>query len=145
MAKQKKRFNNKYNFSKDEIQHEKNDGISETIQNDSYTVAELLEKHAQGILPPIGRQAFYEENPDIDNPDPTLDPDFDIIDAKNQLDEISSSLTKKAKAEKALKEKALSETHDRSSEGKATSPSEASESVAKTQQATGSEPASEET
>lgn len=80
------RFNSQYNFKTDSLHLEKVTGESETVQGDSYTIQELMQKHTQGIMPPVGKQPYYDENPDIDNPDITRRPDFDLSDVtENQI------------------------------------------------------------
>lgn len=38
-----------------------------TVPNESYSIKELLLKHKNGILPPIVREVFFDENSDFDS------------------------------------------------------------------------------
>jgi len=74
-------------------------GESKTISGESYTIRQLLERNAQGSMPPVQRQPLYDENPDIDHPDETRTPDFDLADVtrlKQQSENILSQSRKKA-------------------------------------------------
>lgn len=59
-----------------------------TVPDMSYTIRELLERFTAGTMPPIARQSYYEESPDIDNPDPLDNGNFDLVDAMELRDEM---------------------------------------------------------
>lgn len=68
---------------------EVNDQPSETIPDQSLTIKQILQRFTAGTLPPIQKETYYEENPDIDDPDPMYRPDFDFVDweaAKRKLE-----------------------------------------------------------
>mgnify|MGYP000667838063 CR=1 FL=1 len=85
-------------------EQETNNEPSQTIPDLSYTIRELLEKFAHGVMPPVGRDVVYDEDPDIDNPDPTRDPAFDLSDA-TRLKEESLEILQKQEDEQASKTK----------------------------------------
>ena len=50
------------------------------VEDQSMSVAEILRRFVKGQVPPISKDPFYEDNPDIDNPLPDLSLlDFDEI------------------------------------------------------------------
>lgn len=72
---------------------------SQTIPDDSYTIKDLIQRSITGCMPNIGRNVIYDDDPDIDNPDPTCDPAFDIVDrfelAREAEEVISSAFSSK--------------------------------------------------
>lgn len=46
--------------------------VSQAVPDQSYSVKDLLRRFTTGTAPAVAKQSFYEENPDIDNPLPTL-------------------------------------------------------------------------
>ncbi|MBA7535645.1 hypothetical protein ES705_27903 [subsurface metagenome] len=109
MEKVKCKKRKKYELKKAHM--EKNSGNSVTVPGQSYTVGELLEKHIQGNLPDVRRQEYYEEDPDLDNMDPTQKPDFDLADATLLQDDLNKKIVayKKIKEEKILENKKIKE------------------------------------
>lgn len=81
---------------------EYNSGELITQPGESYTIQELLAKHARGIMPPVERPVYYDNN-DLDDIDQTKRPDFDLTDADN----LSYQLKSKSLQNKALKKAAL--------------------------------------
>lgn len=68
---------------------EVNNEPSETIPDQSLTIKEILQRFKAGTLPPIQKETYFEDDPDIDNPDPMYRPDFDLVDweaAKRKLE-----------------------------------------------------------
>lgn len=61
---------------------------SMTVPDMSYTIRELLARFTAGTMPPVGRQVYYEDNPDINNPDPLDAPNFDLVDAYELRDKM---------------------------------------------------------
>lgn len=69
----------------------------------TYTVDELLYKYsAGGIAAVSGTGLVYDDDPDIDNPDPTLDGDFDLADYARLQADLNDryEVKKRAKEEK---------------------------------------------
>lgn len=64
------------------------DDVVETIEGQALTVNEILVKFSQGTLGNIGKDAYYDDDEDFF--DPTLDPDFDLSDAYNYLQELEA-------------------------------------------------------
>lgn len=61
---------------------------SMTVPDMSYSIRELLARFTAGTMPPVGRQVYYEDNPDINNPDPLDAPNFDLVDAYELRDKM---------------------------------------------------------
>lgn len=113
------KFRSNVNYQEREQEKEKVIGESETIPGESLTIRELLQKHVNGIAPPIGRQVYYEEEPDIDNPDITRSGDFDlttISDSRTELEALQERYDKqerqRAEKRKKAEEKHLKELQD---------------------------------
>jgi len=101
-------FRNRYTFKLKGTDMECIKSPSQTVKGDAYTVRELFEKHTAGIVPPIQRIGDYDDEADLDFPDPTKSPDFDLVDATQILtdiqpikDAIEKEKNAKIKAEKA--------------------------------------------
>lgn len=64
------------------------------VEDQSMSVAEILRRFVKGQVPPISKDPYYEENPDIDNPLPDLSLlDFDeIVSLRDSLTERINSL-----------------------------------------------------
>jgi len=108
------KFNSKFHFKPEQHRGEDLSEGSLTIQGDAYSIKELLEKYANGVMPAIGKTGDFEEEPDIDSPDPTRAPDFDLSDLDRLGRETKETLDKRdfietTRAEKAQKEATLKE------------------------------------
>lgn len=57
-----------------------NNDESLTVPDDSYTIKDLIRRYQAGCMPNVGRNVIYDDEPDIDNCDPTCDPAFDLVD-----------------------------------------------------------------
>ena len=70
------------NYSETEISFEPVIGVSETVPDQSYTIRDLLERFASGIMPSVGQDGYYDDETEVENwiTDPTLKPDFDLAD-----------------------------------------------------------------
>ncbi len=80
---------------------EKNSGKSKTVQDESYTVRELLEKHANGLMPQVGMNPQYDYEEATHDDDVTFrKPDLDLTD----IDEISLKVKKTHSAIKRAEE-----------------------------------------
>lgn len=91
------------------ITFEANSGISMTIQNDTYSLREIVEKFTREYPVHLQRTGYYDqdfENENFDDVDITRTPDFDLTDAielKQQIREKEqkmSSFKKNKNAEK---------------------------------------------
>lgn len=83
---------------------EKVRGKSQTIENDSYTVRELLEKHTQGIHPAVSKkETTSEQNATFDDLDLEKVTDMDMVEteeiSKEYLQKIEDLNQQKAEAE----------------------------------------------
>lgn len=96
---------------------EKNSGKSITVQDEAYTIKELLEKHTQGLMPNVGKTPIYDYEEATHEDDITLrKPNLDLTD----IDELKVKVKKtvsKVEQQKARKKKET-ENNDRSSAGK---------------------------
>lgn len=45
---------------------------SQAIPDQSYSVKDLLRRFTTGTAPAVAKQAYYQDDPDLDNPLPTL-------------------------------------------------------------------------
>ena len=66
-----------------------NKGKSETVPGEAQTVRDLLSKFTAGMVMSVGRKVYYDqddpEDPDFDRIDPSLSPDYDLVDAMEFL------------------------------------------------------------
>lgn len=74
---------------------------SETVPDMSYSIRELLARFTAGTMPPVARDVYYEENPDINNPDPVDSPNFDIVDAYELRDKLRADYLRRGKSKSA--------------------------------------------
>lgn len=86
------KFRSAYSFTPLETDYEAGGGISLTLPDDSYSVEDLLRRYANGIMPPVGRNVYFEDDPDFDNIDPTLDPSFDLSDATAIMQDLETKI-----------------------------------------------------
>lgn len=66
--------------------HEKVIGESETIPDQSYSIEEIITRFTGGIMPTVNNRVFYDDDPDFDSIDPTMRPDYDLVDALSDMD-----------------------------------------------------------
>lgn len=68
------------------------DPVSMTVPDQTYSVRELFERMRLGLSldKAQGNAVEYDDDPDIDNPDPTQEYGFDISDAHNMLDDLEN-------------------------------------------------------
>lgn len=69
--------------------HEKVIGDSETIPDQSYSIEEIITRFTGGIMPTVNNRVFYDDDPDFDSIDPTMRPDYDLVDALSDMDALS--------------------------------------------------------
>lgn len=74
------------------------DSTSMAVPDQTYSVKELFQRMSRGLplddrVRPVS--VYYDDDPDIDNPDPTQRPDFDLTDYDEEMrqiqDRVSSS------------------------------------------------------
>ncbi|AXH77916.1 MAG: hypothetical protein [Microviridae sp.] len=104
--KAKFRLSTNYTMTKADMEHPS--GKSLTVPDDTYTVQEMLERHARG-LPLAGRDGIYIDDSDIEDHDLEEFNRGDITD-RHEMAEAAGQVvreeeTKKKKAETAKKEK----------------------------------------
>lgn len=87
------RFQTPFNITS--VTGEENNEPSETVQGDSYTVKELIEKHVNGIMPAVGLQPEYDHEEPSHDDDVTLrSPDLDLSDIDQITEKIKTVQTK---------------------------------------------------
>lgn len=92
--------NFKYSASLSQLQSDMDNDLDPGYEVDAtYTVDELLYKYsAGGIAAVSGTGLVYDDDPDIDNPDPTLDGDFDLADYARIQTELNDRYEEKKRA-----------------------------------------------
>ena len=82
-----------------ECAYEFADSTSMAVPDQTYTVRQLFDRMAKGLsLDDSGlvHPVYYDDNEDIDNPDPTQDPAFDLADYSEQMDQLKSTIASRA-------------------------------------------------
>lgn len=77
--------------------HEKVIGESETIPDQSYTIEEIITRFTGGIVPTANNMLFYDDDPDFDSIDPTMRPDYDLVDALADMEALSKQFEARKK------------------------------------------------
>lgn len=85
---------------------------SKTIPNESYTVAEILERFSRGQGIDGQRIIHYGDDEDFDDYDPTLDPDFDIVDAYTRMQQFHANMRERERINKEQVDGKLAEQGD---------------------------------
>ena len=80
------------NYVLTEIDMEKPKGVSLTVQNDFYTVEEILVKYRAGIPLDIQHEGDGIEDPDFNDLPVSHVPGVDIVDVYEQLNEITAKI-----------------------------------------------------
>jgi hypothetical protein len=83
---------------------------SMTVPDQAISVSELLARYTRGIAPSCAREAYWDDNPEFDNVDPSESPDFDLSDVAANASRVATLHDKlvaeeisRRKSEKALK------------------------------------------
>lgn len=64
---------------------------TQTMPDLTLTVPELFDRMARGLpLSPMSLPVYYDDNEDIDNPDPTQRPGFDLVDYTEEMMNLES-------------------------------------------------------
>lgn len=75
------------------IDGEVNNEPSLTVPDQSLTIPEILDMYTRGLsIDQLIKPTVGYDDPSWDDIDPTLDPTFDVLSAKIQLDEINANL-----------------------------------------------------
>jgi len=74
---------------------------SKTIQGESYTIQELLKKHASGNMPDIERNGVYQDDENIDSMDMEKYQRLDLADRQRIASQNAESIIQKEQAIKA--------------------------------------------
>ncbi len=98
---------------------ETNNGKSDTVQGEAYTIQELIKRHTNGLMPPVGLTPLYDhEEPTHEDSTILRKPDFDLTDIDEVRNTIKETNKKLSNAQKA-KAKKEAEQIDRLSVAKA--------------------------
>ncbi|WGL31467.1 hypothetical protein [Dipodfec virus UOA04_Rod_1087] len=82
------------------------DDVSMAVPDQTYSVRQLFERMAKGLsLSDSGlvHPVYYDNDEDIDNPDPTQDPAFDLADYSEQMDNLQDTIASRINSAKAEK------------------------------------------
>ena len=90
--------------------HEKVIGESETIPDQSYSIEEIITRFTGGIMPTVNNRVFYDDEPDFDSIDPTMRPDYDLVDALSDMDALSRQFEARKKQDNESAEPEQPET-----------------------------------
>ena len=77
--------------------YEKVIGESETIPDQSYSIQEIITRFTGGIMPTVNNRVFYDDDPDFDSIDPTMRPDYDLVDALADMEALSKQFEARKK------------------------------------------------
>lgn len=81
---------NRFTYVPDLPSHfEFTEGETETVPDQSYTISEIITRFTGGIMPSIGKQIRYDEDPSFDSHDLNARPDYDLVDAFQDMKELS--------------------------------------------------------
>lgn len=85
-----------FTYTEDPNSIEKHTGLSETIEGQSQPIREILVKFQRGTLEmDIQMPVYYDNIDDFNATDPTLRPDYDIVDAQNDLITLRQQIAEK--------------------------------------------------
>lgn len=89
------RIRNHFNFDT-ASNFEKVEGVSVAVPDQTYSVKDLFQRMARGL--PLDDRCravptYYDDDPDIDNPDPTQRPDFDLVDYQEEMQGLHDSVS----------------------------------------------------
>ena len=90
-----------------------------TVPDESLTIRQILDRFQKGLPVDGGQSYYYETDSDHDAEDvidPTQRPDYDIIDAHNDLAELNEKRAKSREKTKAKPSKAEREVEEQGSE-----------------------------
>lgn len=82
---------------------------SQTQPGQAMPVSEILHRFTNGQFPSGQRIVHYDKDPDFDSYDPTLDPDFDLVDAHYRLQQIGQNFLKEKEENDKEKEPSISD------------------------------------
>lgn len=94
-------------------------GPSMAVPDQSYTVKELFERMVRGL--PLDdrisqRATYYDDDEDIDNPDPTQRPDFDLTDYDTEMSFLRRTVADRKAMETSVDEHVSNDLNDKTSE-----------------------------
>lgn len=105
MAKKKTyKIHSQLNYISDPNLREKRKGESQTIPGEAYTIKELLEKFASGIPLP-DQSVYYDEKPTFETDTTLRDPDRDLSNLDDYIDQVIRNEQKRSSERKKEAEK----------------------------------------
>ena len=96
-----------YNFKLKKEHKEKTIGETMTVQGESYTILELLQKHTQGIDTNIERQTHYDDDADFDSMDKSKLQSMDLVDIDELKENVKITVNSKTKKLKKMEQEKL--------------------------------------
>lgn len=97
------RFASSWNYRPTFFRGERNNGKTQTVPDLNLSIEQILQNYSRGVsMDQWQKVSIGYDDPDFGDLDPTQRPDFDIIEAKDLIDQTTARLDK-AKAEKQLK------------------------------------------
>jgi len=106
---------------------------SQSVAGEAYTIKELLEKHANGIMPQLTINDQYDNDPELDDDVTMRNPDLDLTDIDTMAEKVKKTQDKIKKASETKRRKTRSEQpNDRSSAGEHEAKKANSEAVGST-------------
>lgn len=102
------KIRNHFNYDSS-VSVEDNHSPSLAVPDQTYSVKELFQRMACGL--PLDDRInqlpmFFDDNPDIDNPDPTQRPDFDLTDYGNEMMQLETDILQRRQSSTAQDESA---------------------------------------
>lgn len=112
------KIRNHFNFDSSQS-YEEVVGVSMAVPDQTYTVKELFERMARGL--PLddrisSRPTYYDDDEDIDNPDPTQRPDFDLTDMQDEMSRIEKTVADRAALKASQAEQGVNDSNDKPSD-----------------------------
>lgn len=112
------KIRNHFNYDPS-VSYEDVEGVSLAVPDQSYTVKELFERMARGL--PLDdrisqRATYYDDDEDIDNPDPTQRPDFDLTDYDTEMSSLRQTVADRNASFTSVDETVSNDLNDKTSE-----------------------------
>lgn len=101
-SKNMRTFNNTARYDHTLYAGEVNNEPSETVIHQSRTIRELLQHSAD--MESLWREGLYDGNQDVEYYDRTRDPDFDLVDAQNMMQDLNDRKKAKQKSQETEKD-----------------------------------------
>jgi len=123
-TKSKPKFKTSRNFNQFPKNYKRTTGKTVTIQGETLSVKQMLQKHSQGIMIGSARTGIYDEDPQHDHPDFSKINGMDLVEQEQiQADLLEQEVSKKRRKRKAQKtEEQNNELNDENTEEQKAAP-----------------------